>query len=186
MQPIPPNEEIRLKRLDESGIMYTEPSRNFDRLCELARDLFEVPIALVTILGRHEQWFKAKVGLEMGGTPREHAVCAYTILKDEVFVVEDAIKDPRFRSHPMVTGPMAVRFYAGAPIVFAPNIHFGAVCIVDVKPRKLTPLQVSALKNLGETAGTEIRLLHAVRQLHRTKLKGCGDCRIKNASPGAV
>lgn len=186
MPPLPPNEEIRLRRLGESGIMYTEPSRNFDRLCELARDLFEVPIALVTILGRHEQWFKAKVGLELGGTPREHAVCSYTILNDEVLIVEDAIKDPRFRNHPMVTGPMGVRFYAGAPIVFAPNIRFGAVCIVDIKPRKLTTLQISVLKNLGETAGTEIRLLHAMRQLHRTKLNGCSTCRTRDGIREAI
>ena len=129
MYPLPPNEPTRLTILDETGMLFSEPSDKFDRLCQLAAELFEVPMAAVSLIGRDVQWFKAKVGLTNSITSREVAFCNHTILHDEVLVVGDATRDHRFATNPLVTGDPGIRFYAGAPIVFSPAVRLGSLCV---------------------------------------------------------
>jgi hypothetical protein len=168
MYPVPPNEAARLKILDETGMLYSEPSYNFDRLCRLAADLFETPMATVSLIGKDVQWFKAKFGLDLCMTAREAAFCNYTILHDDVMVVSDALQDYRFKRNPLVTGDPGIRFYAGAPIVFSPTLRLGSLCVLDTRPRSLSALQKRCLKSMGESLGTEMRLIYSVRMMHQT------------------
>jgi GAF domain-containing protein len=179
MHPVPPNEALRLQRLEETGLLFSEPSRNFDRLCQLAAELFEMPVAVISLVAKDIQWFKAKVGVEMNNTSREAAFCNYTILRNEVLVVSDATKDHRFARNPYVTGAPGIRFYAGAPIVFSPGVHLGTICVTDTRPRQLSPTHRKALKNMGESIGTEMRLLYAMRMLYRSRSKECLSCPVR-------
>src|SRR4051812_46250761 len=129
-------EAERLEKLDSFAILDTPPEREFDVIVGLARRLLRAPIALVSLVDDHRQWFKAKCGLEISGSPRENAFCAYAMLVDDVMVVEDALLDSRFATNPFVTGDAGIRFYAGVPLRpaatgFSPNLAgIGTLCIL--------------------------------------------------------
>ena len=93
----------------------TKSSRSLDSVVRLTASLFDVPIALVTLVGKDSQSFAAEVGLEAEGTSRDVSFCTHTITGDGVFMVADASKDPRFSDNPLVQGDAGIRFYAGAP-----------------------------------------------------------------------
>lgn len=158
-------ERRRVEVLHETGILYSDPSPNFDRLCLLAQKLFDVPVALVSFVTGDRQWFKARLGLDITGTERRHAFCSHAIESDEVFVVPDAMADARFDSNPLVVGPPHLRFYAGAPIVFAPGIRLGTLCVMDAKPRVFGPQDRVNLKHLAGCALSELRLIQSSRLL---------------------
>lgn len=103
--PIGPNEAERLKTLLETGALEATADPVLDRICEEARQYFDVPICTLTLLDKATQRIKAAQGLEAGETPRDAAFCNYTILSDEVFIVEDALVDDRFKDNPFVTAP---------------------------------------------------------------------------------
>ena len=109
----------------------------FDDLTHLAAETFGVPMSTISIVDGERQWFKSKVGLEVDEIPRAWAFCAQAILTPDAFlVVEDATKDERFASNPLVTGASAVRFYAAAPLKLSSGHAIGALCVMDTKPRR--------------------------------------------------
>jgi GAF domain-containing protein len=158
-------ERRRVEVLHETGILYSEPSPNFDRLCLLAQRLFDVPVALVSFVTSDRQWFKARIGLDITGTDRRHAFCSHAIESDEVLVVPDAMADARFDSNPLVIGPPHLRFYAGAPIVFAPGVRLGTLCVMSGKPRAFSEQDRITLKHLAGCVLSEMRLIQSSRLL---------------------
>jgi two-component system, sensor histidine kinase and response regulator len=106
----------RLEALRAYDILDTEPEAAFDRLTAVAAGLFETPVSLVSLVDETRQWFKSCHGLAVSETPRDIAFCDYAIRGEDVLVVPDATRDPRFRSNPLVTGNPHIRFYAGAPL----------------------------------------------------------------------
>ena len=165
--PIPPNEEERLKEI--LGYDYPDgPAQaSLNRICLLAQSLFNVPIALVTLIGRHEQKFIAKCGVDADGTPRKDAFCTYAILDDEVLIVNDATRDARFSENPLVTGDMHIRFYAGAPLIVRPGIRLGTMCIIDTKPCEFSKEEASRLQMLATVAVNELRRYRVTLDLMR-------------------
>jgi signal transduction histidine kinase len=135
-----------------------EQDPEFDAITELAADLFQVPIALVTILTEERQVFQGACGLDISGTPREHAFCNRTVTQESVFVVEDALADPNYASNRLVTGAPFIRFYAGAPIRLHNGIALGALCLIDREPRQLTEGDARRLAMLARTVGDMIEL----------------------------
>ncbi|MHB2206827.1 sensor domain-containing phosphodiesterase [Methylobacterium sp. CM6257] len=129
----------------------------------MAQALFQVPIAVVSLVGESEQRFKGRCGLDIEGTPREASFCTHTILSDEIMVVEDATRDVRFAALPLVAGEPHIRFYAGAPLVLAPGIHLGALCISDRVPRTLSQDQRDQLRDLAQVVVAQLRLARAER-----------------------
>ena len=118
------------------AILDTPPEAGFERVTRLASRLFEMPIALVSLVDRERQWFKSCVGLDVNSTERDAAFCAHAILKDEVFIVPDATADPRFQDNPLVVrrSPF-IRFYAGAPLITLDGLRLGSLCVMDKVPR---------------------------------------------------
>ncbi len=154
--PTPENETARLAALRHYRILDTAPEDAYNAIVSLAAYLTGVPIAAISLIDVDRQWFKAKIGLSEYSTPREHAFCAHTILQTEVMEVEDASKDPRFATNPLVTGKPNIQFYAGAPLVTHSGEALGSICIMDQHPRKLSVEQRDALKKL---AGMVMRIL---------------------------
>lgn len=136
--PLPKNERSRLSRITHMGLIDATADDVLDHVITMVTHYFEVPIALVSIVSEHRQWFRARAGMEERETPREVAFCAYTILSNKMFQVPDAMLDPRFSDNPLVTGEPHIRFYAGVPLVTADGLALGTLCIIDNKSR--TPL----------------------------------------------
>ncbi|AMB43389.1 diguanylate cyclase [Methylobacterium sp. AMS5] len=164
MYPVHPNEVGRLEALRDLDVFDSPPEPRFDALCRTAQALFGVPIALVSLVGETEQRFKGQCGLALSGSPRAVSFCTYAILSDGVMVVEDATRDARFAVNPLVTGEPQIRFYAGAPLVLAPGLHLGSLCVIDRVPRTFTVEQQSQLRNLAEIAVTLLRMGRAERE----------------------
>lgn len=156
--PTPQNEAARLATLHGLQILDTPPEQRFDRITAFARDLFLVPIALVSLVDRQRQWFKSRAGLEATETPRAVSFCAHTILSDDLFVVEDATTDERFRDNPLVTGPPFVRFYAGVPLT-AGGFRVGTLCLIDHKPRRFGERDRALLKGMAAWVERELAVV---------------------------
>lgn len=133
--PLPENEEDRLLALEEYHLLDTPPEQSFERLTGLASRLFNVPIVLISLIERDRQFFKSHVGLNICETSREVSFCTHAIMRDDILVVPDATKDPRFSSNPLVLGPPFIRFYAGKPLATPSGVKLGTVCLIDTKPR---------------------------------------------------
>lgn len=152
--------------LAELGLLDTPPERAFDDLARIAARLCGTPIALVTLLDPHRQWFKARVGLDLRETPRRHALCARTVLvPDRPTEVEDAAVDPRFRDLPMIAGPPHLRFYAGVPLTLDEGIAVGTLCVYDRQPRQLEAGQREALVALARQVVVLLELRRRNRKL---------------------
>jgi GAF domain-containing protein len=155
--PVPDNEELRLAALRRLGILDTQPEERFDRLTRLAAALFDVPMALVSLLDRDRQWLKSTCGLDVRQTSREVSFCAHAILRREVMIVPDALLDPRFADNPVVTGEPRIRFYAGCPIALPGGEFGGTLCLLDTRPHQLDATGIRHLQDLALLVERELR-----------------------------
>lgn len=156
---LPVNEVLRLKTLHDLAILDSPREQSFDDVAQVAMQLCNVPIAVVSLVDRDRQWFKSCLGLDVTETPRDVAFCAHAILvPDDVLVVEDATKDSRFIDNALVTGPPHIRFYAGAPLVTHEGMALGTLCVIDYQPRTLLPGQIASLKALARQVMQLLRL----------------------------
>jgi diguanylate cyclase (GGDEF)-like protein len=148
-------EAARLSTLAELDILDTPPEHEFETIVEITRRSFDCPIALVSLIDEHRQWFKAKRGIDACETPRGQAFCAHAIQHDDIMVVRDATADPRFADNPMVTGPSHIRFYAGMPLRVRGGrgddcaFAMGTLCIIDTVPRDLSAVDADMLRRLA-------------------------------------
>lgn len=150
--PVPDGEASRLQVLHETGLMHSGHSAEFDAITRLATQILECPIALISIVGEDEQWFKANVGLDAKGTSREVAFCGHTIMDRQPMIVGDARHDERFVNNPLVLGDPQIVFYAGVPISIDGEHNLGTLCVIDRKPRQLSDVQLEQLRGLAQVA----------------------------------
>ena len=143
-------ERGRQDALDRLQIVDTRAEEAYDDIARLAQMLCGTPIALVSLLDRDRQWFKARIGTLLDSIPRELSFCDYTIRDpSSVMQVDDARLDERFRDNPLVKGEPYARAYAGAPIVTHDGHAVGEVCVVDYEPRRLNEAQANGLQALA-------------------------------------
>jgi len=153
---IPENEAERLSTLTRLNILDTAPEERFDRLTRLAQRLFNVPIALVSLVDENRQWFKSCQGLSVSETSRDISFCGHAILGDDIFYIPDALQDERFADNPLVTDEPNIRFYLGCPL-FAANGHkLGTLCLIDNQPHELNDEDFKLLHDLANMAQDEI------------------------------
>lgn len=154
--PIPDNEELRLKALEEYNILDTLPEEEFDRLTKLASMICGVPISLISLIDRDRQWFKSNIGLDSNQTSRDISFCQYTIIGESILEVEDALQDHRFKDNPLVKDIPQIRFYAGFPLIDPDGYALGSLCVINDKAQKLNENQLVALTILGKEVVAQI------------------------------
>ena len=170
--PLPSNEKERLSDLYTYNILDTLPEDDYDDITRLASEICQTPISLVTLLDQERQWFKSKQGIDMSETPREYAFCSHAILQAaDLFVVPDANKDERFAQNPFVTGDPHVSFYAGVPLLSRQGYPLGTLCVIDDKPRQITPQQTNALRSLARQVTNLLELRRKTEELAQQQLQ---------------
>lgn len=158
------SEADRQRALDELHILDTPPEERFDQVTRLAKRLFGVESAAITLIDRDRQWFKSRVGIQLSETPRSDAFCDHTIRQSETMTVPDALADPRFIENSLVTGPPKIRFYAGYPIEGPGGEPLGALCIFDPIPREFSGAEKNMLRELAQWVQKEMA---AAKELDR-------------------
>ncbi|WP_146591648.1 sensor histidine kinase [Puniceibacterium confluentis] len=178
--PPPSTQTERLAELDSFQVLDSAPEQGFEEVVELAARICETPVALVSLVDRDRQWFKARFGFEDDQTPLTHSICSHAILLEGLLEIEDTLQDPRTATNPLcVELDQPIRFYAGAPLLTESGLKLGTLCVLDIKPRKLNDLQRETLRVL---AGQVMRQLELGRSLHtEAVLRDEIDHRVKNS-----
>mgnify|MGYP005989225543 FL=1 len=153
---IPETEDPRIAELRSLLILDSSPEERFDRITRIAKQLFNVPIALISLIDTDRQWFKSNIGLDATETGRDISFCGHAILENDVFIVEDTIKDVRFRDNPLVTKGPNIRFYAGAPLIMPSGNKLGTLCIISSEAREFDSEQVGLLQDLSQIVINEL------------------------------
>lgn len=169
-----PIEELeRVHVLKRYEIMDTEEEACFDDLVKVASKLCNTPISLISLLDHEFNCFKSSIGLPGDTVKRQYNICGHAILQPDVFVVEDTTQDERYSQHPIVSGNLNVRFYAGVPLKSSAGHHLGTLCVLDFEPRVMEPDQIDVLKILAHQVVSQIELRQYQRemQLNNEKLK---------------
>ena len=163
---IPKRELERIASLKSYLVLDTKAEEEIDDLTQLASEICETPISLVSLIDDERQWFKSKVGLEVNQTSRDYAFCAHAINKtDEIFIVEDARKDERFFDNPLVTSGPNVIFYAGVVLKSDVDLPLGTLCVIDNTPRKLSDKQIRSLKIISKQIMNLLNYKKSIRKV---------------------
>lgn len=152
----PPDEQARLETLQSLCILDTPQEERFDRLTRMAKRLFGVPIALVSLVDENRQWFKSCFGLSVSETSRDISFCGHAILGNDPFIIPDTIVDERFADNPLVLSDPHIRFYAGCPLNAPNGRKLGTLCIIDRQPRSFEKEDLEALKDLASMVEREL------------------------------
>lgn len=147
--PIPDNDTERLAALYGYDILDTEDEAEFDDFARLAAQICGVQMATVSLVDKDRVWFKSRFGFQVKQTTRDASLCAHTVLGREVFEISDATQDESFADHPAVTGDLAIRFYAGAPLLSKGGSAIGTLCVFDSQSKKLSSEQMASLEALS-------------------------------------
>lgn len=153
-------ESERLESLLQADILDTPPERAFDDIAWLAKNACGTPIALVSLVDRHRQWFKARFGVTTLETSIDTSVCALAIQGPGLFEIRDLAADRRTANFSLVTGEPHIRYYAGVPLLTPDGLPLGSLCVIDTVPRPegLNEVQRQTLIALAAQAIAQIEL----------------------------
>ncbi|MCJ2075653.1 sensor domain-containing phosphodiesterase [Methylobacterium sp. E-016] len=152
-------ESNRLDALHRLDLLDTSPGENFDRITRMASQIFDLPIAAISLTDSDRQWFKSRVGVEHSSIPREKAPCAEVAESRDLLVIEDFLTDPCY--HDSVLARAGIRFYAGVPLLTRDGFGLGAMCVLGTSPRQAEPSELAALHDLAAMVMSQIELQHA-------------------------
>lgn len=141
------------------GLLDTAPSESFDRITRLAGQLFDLPIAAVSLTDRDRQWFKSRIGIEHWSIPRFRAPCAEVAETTNVLVIADLLDSQGYNDS--LLAQQGIRYYAGAPLVTRDGHGLGSLCVLGTEPRETTNAEISALRDMAKMVMAQIELQHA-------------------------
>ncbi len=165
------NENDRLAALFQYQILDTPPEAELDALTKLASTICDTPIALISLIDDHRQWFKSRIGLDATETPREMAFCAHAIQGNDIYEVPNATENKLFSDNPFVTGSPDIRFYAGAPLINPEGHKLGTLCVIDTVPKILNEKQKETLRILAGFIINHFELRKKSQQLRESEEK---------------
>ena len=165
---IPDNEAERLQRLRAYEILDAPPQGAFNHIAAMATHMFQVPIALISLVDSDRVWFKANIGMEgVESVPRGESLCSLAILSSDMTIFKDAENEPCLLANPLVSGNFGLRFYAGAPLTTSDGLNIGTICIVDKMPREFIESDQKMLANLASIVMDEIELNYLKRKAEK-------------------
>jgi len=153
------DEALRLDALHQLKLLDTLSSESFDRITRMASQIFDLPVAAISLTDSDRQWFKSRVGIEHNSIPRDKAPCGEVADSREFLVIRDFAKDAYYADS--LLGQNGTRFYAGAPLVTREGFGLGSLCVLGTEPREITEAEVAALKDLAAMVMAQIELHHA-------------------------
>jgi len=165
---IPPDEPLRLAALRRYDILDTLPEAVFDDLTKLAGNICNMPVSLLVLVDEQRLWFKSKIGVEISEVPRDAAPCGYAILGEELLVVENLLREPRFAKSPLVADGPHLRFYATTPLITSDGFRVGTLCVADKRTRRLSGQQREALRILAHQVVAQLELRRHLVELERS------------------
>lgn len=152
-------EDARLGALHQLGLLDSAPTEAFDRITRMASQIFDLPLAAVSLTDTDRQWFKSRVGIDQSFIPREKAPCAQVAESSRSLMVPDLLLDPHYRDSPLAGA--GVRFYAGAPLTTREGFCLGSMCVLGLEPRQASKVEMSSLDDLAAMVMSQIELQHA-------------------------
>lgn len=152
------SETERITNLHKYKILDTPADGDFDEITSLAAKIFNVPIAIITLVDTDRIWFKSSFGLDVEEIPREPGLCSSAVMGDDIYIIENARIDPRTLSNALVAGVMGLQFYAAAPLRSDDGYNLGTLCIIDKTPRSLDARGVSMLLQLARIVMDQVEL----------------------------
>lgn len=165
-------ESKRLENLYKYEILDTPEDGDFDEITSLAVKIFNVPVAIITLVDTDRIWFKSAYGIDEEEIPRTPGLCSSAIMSDDIYIVENASVDPRTLANPLVAGVMGLQFYAAAPLKSKDGFNLGTLCIIDKIPRRLDAKESSILLQLSKIVMAQIELKLQSRLLVKEMAKG--------------
>lgn len=145
------NEKKRLEALHSYNVLDTFAEKDFDDITNLAADLCQTPICLISLVDEDRQWFKSNHGIGIRETPRDISFCGQAInVPDQPFEITNASNDLHFHDNPLVLGEPFIIYYYGVPLVNPEGYALGTLCVIDHKTRALTERQKIAIATLAK------------------------------------
>lgn len=154
--------------MKDYNVLDTESELVYDNLTELAAEICDIPICLISLIDDDRQWFKSKYGIDLNETPREISFCQHAIMQPGPFVVNNALMDDRFKNNPLVTSENGIRFYAGTPLE-DDGYNLGTLCVIDTKENELSAQQLKALDVISKTIVNQLKLQKANKDKEKYK-----------------
>jgi diguanylate cyclase (GGDEF)-like protein len=154
-------EQARLEALDRLDILDTPREESFDRIARMVRRALDVPVAIVSFIDNHRQWYKACYGLDVQDADKQTTFCRMVLADRAPVIVTDAATDERVRDNPHVLARRGVRFYIGVPLTTRDGHILGTLCVIDYKPREPRPGDVEILKDFATIVMDELELRQA-------------------------
>jgi diguanylate cyclase (GGDEF)-like protein/PAS domain S-box-containing protein len=165
--PIPSNEKARLETLRRYHLIERETKESLDNLVALAAQVCSTPFALFSLVDSDRVIHKSRLGIESEEIAREDSLCAWTILKPELFAVADASLDQRFAHNPLVKDEPRIRFCAAFPIITSEGHSIGAISVLDRAAREVTDSQSRSLRTIAAAIVSHLELSRKSATLDR-------------------
>jgi diguanylate cyclase (GGDEF)-like protein len=156
--------EERLQALDRYDILDTPREESFDRIAQLIRTIFDVPIGIVSMIDAHRQWYKAASGMPVREVGLKSTFCRFALEGSAPLIIPDATKDVRVAGNPSVQHEPHIRFYAGVPLRTRDGFNIGTICAIGLEPRQFTAQQTDILANLAKIVMDELELRQLATQ----------------------
>jgi len=145
------NQEKRLKALESYHLIDTLKASEYDSITQLAAQICECPIALISFLDSQKQRIKSQYGISIHNIPIKKSLCAILLNQQVDFLeIEDAQKEAQYRDMLLVKDERKIRFYAGVALKTDAGETLGTLCVMDEQSKKLGNSQLDSLKLLAD------------------------------------
>ena len=152
----------RLAKLHELAVLDSGAEQVYEEITSLTSEVCDAPMCLISLVEKDRQWFKSEVGIGLEETKIEQSICAHAVEQNDYLEIEDTQADPRTVRNTLCQGDKAIRFYAGAILRTMDGWPLGTLCVLDYKPRRLSPLQKRVLSVNANSVTRQLELTRAL------------------------
>ncbi|MEO1731226.1 MAG: EAL domain-containing protein [Pseudomonadota bacterium] len=145
-------EAARISRLRDLALDRIKQPEVFTQLTQLASEMFDCPVALISVVEEQHLWFLGKTGSDLPVLLRKDSFCSLCVEKGEPLLVSDARQDLRFKDHSFVWRQHGPRSYLGVPVTTDDGTIIGVMCCIAQTPRAFQLQDIPKLATLAALA----------------------------------